>query len=357
MNNWRSALISASSTFRHAIEVIDNTALQAGLIVDEQSRLIGMLTDGTIRRAILNGVPMDENIRKVMFTNFKYASTKESNESILSTMKKERIRHIPVLDESGVICDLKTLIDLIETERKENIVVLMAGGLGTRLRPLTENCPKPLLRVGNKPILETIIQNYVDQGFYKFYISVNYCADMIKDYFGNGERWDIDINYLEENEPLGTAGALSLLPEKPTLPFFIMNGDLLTKIDFSKLLDFHNEHQSCATMCVRQFEYQIPYGVVNFEGVDLLGLEEKPIQTYFVNAGIYALSPESLDLVSKNKFLDMTTLFEKLVEKKSRTNVFPVREYWMDIGQMKDYQQANGDYCLYFDTFQEKTKN
>jgi dTDP-glucose pyrophosphorylase len=348
MKDWQTALIPSNATFRKAIEIIDASALQAGLVVDDQKRLLGMLTDGTIRRAILKGVSMQEDVKKVMFTNFTHASVNDDKSTILETMKKLEIRHIPVLDENGVLQDLKVLIDLLGSEKKENIVVLMAGGLGTRLMPLTEKCPKPLLKIGEKPILETILKSFKDQGFYRFYISVNYCAEMIKDYFQDGSRWDVEITYLQEDKPLGTAGALSLLPEKPGQPFFVMNGDLLTKIDFEKLLDFHEDHQAHGTMCVRQYDYQIPYGVVRFDGVDLLDMEEKPIKQFFVNAGIYVLSPESLDHIPADQFFDMPSLFKILKQKEGRAAVFPIHEYWMDIGQIKDFERANGEYPTYF---------
>lgn len=349
MRNWQSAIIPSNASFRKAIEIIDASTLQVGLIIDDQNRLLGMLTDGTIRRAILDGVSMQEGVKNVMFTKFTHASVHQDKESILALMKKKEIRHIPVLDENGALHDLKVLIDLLGAEKKENIVVLMAGGLGTRLMPLTENCPKPLLKVGEKPILETILKSFKDQGFYQFYLSVNYCSEMIKNYFGDGSKWDVEISYLQEDKPLGTAGALSLLSEKPDRPFFVMNGDLLTKIDFERLLEFHVEHQAKGTMCVRQYDYQIPYGVVRFDGVDLLEMEEKPVHKYFVNAGIYMLSPETLDFIPRGQFFDMPSLFEIVKQNKGKAAVFPIREYWMDIGQVKDFEQANGEYLLYFE--------
>jgi dTDP-glucose pyrophosphorylase len=354
MKDWQTALIPSNATFRKAIEIIDASALQAGLVVDDQKRLLGMLTDGTIRREILKGVSMQEDVKKVMFTNFTHASVNDDKGTILETMKKLEIRHIPVLDENGVLQDLKVLMDLLRSEKKENIVVLMAGGLGTRLMPLTEKFPKPLLKIGEKPILETILKSFKDQGFYRFYISVNYCAEMIKDYFQDGSRWDVEITYLQEDKPLGTAGALSLLPEKPDRPFFVMNGDLLTKIDFEKFLEFHVDHRAHGTMCVRQYDYQIPYGVVRFDGVDLLEMEEKPIKQFFVNAGIYVLSPESLDHVPADQFFDMPSLFKILKQKDGRAAVFPIHEYWMDIGQIKDFERANGEYPSYFNEREEK---
>jgi NDP-sugar pyrophosphorylase family protein len=220
----------------------------------------------------------------------------------------------------------------------------MAGGLVNRLRPLTDECPKPMLKVGNKPLLETIVENFIEYGFHRFYISVNYMADVVESYFGDGSRWGVDIEYLHEEHRLGTAGALSLLPETPTEAILVMNGDLLTKVNFKQLLDFHYGHQAQATMCVREYDFQVPYGVVKIDGQRITSIDEKPIQRFFVNAGIYVLEPEALDLISSNIFFDMTTLFEKLIELKKEPAVFPIREYWLDIGHLADYNRANGEY-------------
>jgi len=205
-----------------------------------------------------------------------------------------------------------------------------------------------MLKVGNKPLLETILANFIDYGFRHFYISVNYMADMVKDYFGDGSRFGVEIRYLHEDERLGTAGALSLLPERPVEPFFVMNGDLLTKVNFNQMLDFHGKQNAVATMGVREYDYQIPYGVVNVESLRIVGIEEKPIQRFFVNAGIYVLDPKALDLIQQNTFLDMPTLFNTLIERKDETVVFPVIEYWMDVGHLADYEKANGEYHSVF---------
>ena len=348
MNTWQSTLIPSTSSFRKALEIIDASSLQIGLVVDNQNRLLGMITDGTIRRAILNGFLMENNVTKVMFTNFVYASLSDSSKNILAMMESKRVRHIPVLDNNGIVYGLKIFKELIKTNRKENIVVLMAGGLGTRLYPLTKKHPKPLLEVGSKPILETILNGFIEQGFYQFYISVNYCSEMIKDYFKDGSKWGVKISYLEETKALGTAGALSLLPQCSKYPFIVMNGDLLTKIDFEKLLEFHVDHKSYGTMCVRQYDYQIPYGVIKFDGVNLLDIDEKPAHKCFVNAGIYVLSPESLAFIPTDHFFDMPSLFKVFKKQNKNITIFPIREYWIDIGQIKDYERAKGEYSLYF---------
>jgi NDP-sugar pyrophosphorylase family protein len=231
---------------------------------------------------------------------------------------------------------------------RDNWVVLMAGGLGSRLRPLTDECPKPMLRVGNKPLLETIIETFIEQGFRRFFISVNYMADTIKEYFGDGSRWGAEIQYLEETSRLGTAGALSLLPEKPQAPLLVMNGDLLTKINFRQLLDFHREHHAQGTMCVREYEFQVPYGVVKMDHHRITGFEEKPIQRYFVNAGIYVLEPQALQHIPHGVFFDMPSLFQTLMADRQEAVVFPIREYWLDIGHMADYDRANGEFARNF---------
>ena len=201
------------------------------------------------------------------------------------------VRHLPIIDESGCLVGLETFEDLLAPTEKNNFVVLMAGGLGERLRPLTETCPKPMLKIGDKPILENILTNFIEYGFRRFFISVNHLAEVVKRYFGTGSDWGVEIHYLQEKHRLGTAGALSLLPQNPSEPIFVMNGDLLTKVNFSQLLDFHFEQKANATMCVREYDFQVPYGVVKIDRHTITAIEEKPVQRLFVNAGIYILEP------------------------------------------------------------------
>jgi NDP-sugar pyrophosphorylase family protein len=240
------------------------------------------------------------------------------------------------------------LIDMINSGYSENYVVLMAGGQGTRLRPLTEHCPKPMLKVGNKPIIETIIENLKEYGFYKFLISVNYKAQVIMDYLNNGSKLKVDIDYLKEKDELGTAGALSLIPFRPKDTLLVMNADLLTKVNFQQLFDFHKQQDATATMCVREYQFQVPYGVIKIKNQSIASVDEKPLHKFFVNAGIYALEPRALDFVPENQYFDMPNLFEKLIEEKQVTSAFPIREYWIDIGRPGDYKQANGEYCEVF---------
>jgi len=344
MNSWKDILVSLGTPIREAIRVLDAGAKQIVLVVDSNSRLAGTVTDGDIRRCILKGIPLDDPIQTIMNPNPTFALMDESREGILALMQRKGLHHIPIVDENHHVMGLETLEELIESHVRDNWVVLMAGGLGSRLRPLTDDCPKPMLKIGNKPLLEIILENFMEYGFHQFYIAVNHMADVVKSYFGDGSRWGVDICYLHEVRRLGTAGALSLLPEKPKEALFVMNGDLLTKVNLKQLLDFHSGHHAKATMCVREYDFQVPYGVVKLDAHRIINIDEKPIQHFFVNAGIYVLEPETLDLISSNTYFDMPTLFEKLIELKKETAVFPIREYWLDIGHLSDYNRAKGEY-------------
>lgn len=348
MKQWTDVLIFPSTSIVKALKIIDEGALQIALVVDENNRLLGTVTDGDVRRGILKGITLDEPVRLIMNNHPTVAQINESREDMLAVMKQKRLRHIPVLDRDGTVIKIEILDDLIKLSQLDNWVVLMAGGLGSRLRPLTNDCPKPLLQVGSKPILETILQNFIDNGFSNFYIAVNFKAEMIKKHFGNGSRWGVKILYLHEKQKLGTAGALSLLPKKPNKPLLVMNGDLLTKVNFHQLLDFHQEQQAHATMCVREYDLQVPYGVVKIHKNRLIGIDEKPVQRFFVNAGIYVLNPGTLDYIPKNCYYDMPNLFERLIRQRHETAVFPIREYWLDIGQTVDYEKANGEFLEVF---------
>ena len=348
MMDWRNLLVSPNTPILHTLEIIDKNARQIALVADENDRLLGTVTDGDIRRGLLKGKALQDPISMIMNSFPTVASPYETRENILGLMKIKKIHQIPIVDEEARIIHVEVLNDLLRPKRKDNWVVLMAGGLGTRLHPLTHDCPKPLLKVGNKPLLETILQSFIDQGFHRFYISVKYKAEMIREYFGDGSKWGISIRYLQEQDSLGTAGALSLLPEIPAEPFFVMNGDLLTKVNFEQLLDFHKAYQAQATMCVREYDHQVPYGVVRLDKHRLTSIEEKPTQRFFVNAGIYVLSSGVLDTIPHNQYFDMPSLFDNLMKARLETIAFPIREYWLDIGRMADYERANIEFAEVF---------
>lgn len=346
--DWRDILIYPTLSVLETMRLIDKTAMQIALVVDENRVLLGTVTDGDIRRAILKGSNLEEPVEKIMNRQPTTFRANESRRDMLVAMRLLKFSRVPLVDEEHRVVGLQVLDNLLKPAGKDNPVVLMAGGLGSRLGPLTKNCPKPLLNVGGKPVLQTILESFIEYGFRQFYFSVNYKAKMIEDFFGDGSKWNIEIRYLHEEKKLGTAGALSLLPERPSLPMIVMNGDILTKVNFQQLLDFHTDHRAAATMCVHKYDLQIPYGVVNVEKHRLTHITEKPTQSFFINAGIYVLDPKTLDHIPADTFFDMPQLFDIILQNKQEAAVFPLREYWLDIGHMTDFERAQGEFGTFF---------
>ncbi len=336
--------LAPSCVIRDAVAVIDRGAAQIALVSDESGRLIGTVTDGDVRRALLRGENLDTQVALIMRQQFRSVKATATENEVLDLMRREMLHQIPAIDELGRVTRLHLLGDLLKPKALTNAVVIMAGGQGKRLRPLTESCPKPMLRVGGRPLLEIILEQCIEAGFHEFYFSVNYLKDQIKDFFLDGDRWGVKINYLEETEPLGTAGALSLLPKKLNEPFLVLNGDVLTKVDFSKLLRFHEEHASAATVCIREYSVQIPYGVVKLDDLSVLSLEEKPTYNHYVNAGIYLLQPESREFVAHGTFYDMPQLLSDLLQGNKAVRAYPIHEYWLDIGHPETLERAHGEW-------------
>lgn len=345
MKNWESTLVSPESTLEEAVKVMDQSALRVAIVVDKNRHLLGTLTDGDVRRALLRHQPLSVPVSEVMCTTPQVAHQDWSRERILGVMETTQLLQLPIVDEQGAIVGLETLHGLLDKRLLNNPVFLMAGGFGTRLYPLTQDCPKPLLKVGDKPILELILERFISAGFHRFFISTHYLPEMVRDYFGDGKRWGVTIRYTHEETPLGTGGALGLLPhEEINEPMLMMNGDLLTTLNYRELLDFHNEHKGVATMCVREYEYQIPYGVIQSEGHLIRSMVEKPVQKFFVNAGVYVLSPELVKSVTAGTKVDMPTLLEREIANRHEVTMFPVHEYWLDIGRMEDFKRAQVEF-------------
>lgn len=342
---WQKTLISESNTIKQALEIINSEALRVAIVVDEHKRLLGMVTDGDIRRALLNDFVLTDSVSKVMNSNPIAAKEGISKERLIELMEMKQILSVPLLDADNKVVGLETLHSVLSKESYKNPVFIMAGGFGTRLRPLTDNCPKPMLKVGEKPILETVINSFIKFGFENFYISTHYMPEQIQQHFGDGSELGVSISYVHEDTPLGTGGALGLLPKDMPrdLPLIMINGDVLTKVDFQRLLHFHMENDADATMCVREYDYQIPYGVINGEGNKVISMVEKPVQHFFVNAGIYVVSPRVIQSVEKNQKIDMPTLLEQHIEKRKKVLMFPIHEYWLDIGRMDDFNRAQID--------------
>lgn len=339
-DSWRSALLSESSNLQQAISNLDSSALQIVLVIADDGTFAGTLTDGDIRRGLLRGLTLASPIRDIVHRNAIVVPPQWSREMALPLMTANNIRQLPVVDEHHHVVGLHLWDDMKTASSRRNVLVVMAGGKGSRLRPHTENCPKPMLPVGGKPMLEHIIERAKLEGITHFVLAIHYLGHMIEEYFGDGSRWQVRIDYVRETSPLGTAGALALMSPRPTDSILVTNGDLMTDFHYGELLDFHKHHNTMATMAVRLHEYQNPFGVVHTNGVDIIGFEEKPISRSHISAGIYVIEPRALDLIGENEYCDMPTLFARLRESAKRTIVFPMHEPWLDVGRPTDLEMA-----------------
>tara|TARA_X000001036_G_C20656404_1_gene797161 strand:+ start:422 stop:1468 length:1047 start_codon:yes stop_codon:yes gene_type:complete len=344
MKNIEDIVVKESISILEVMKIIDESSKQIAIVTDENNKLLGTISDGDIRRALLKNIPLTESVKEIYFKTPTVASINDSREEIINICKVKKIHQIPIVDSKGNLVGLEILDELISKEKKLNKVILMVGGLGTRLQPLTENIPKPMLEVGNKPILQTIVEKFAEYGYLNIVMCINYKSHVIKDYFGDGTEFGVNIEYVSEKDRMGTAGALSLLKDKPQESFFVMNGDLLTNVNFEHLHDFHTSNNSIGTMCVRDYDFQVPFGVVSIKDTKILSIDEKPKHKFFVNAGIYMFDPEILEYIPKNEFYDMPTLFKKLIDKNKKVISFPLREYWLDVGRIEEYEKANLEY-------------
>jgi len=344
MTNYKSILLKPTSTIKEALLIIDKGGAKISLVIDDEGKLLGTLTDGDIRRGLLNNLTLEDNIKDIIYKKPTVCSVEDTKEKILDIAITKKLYQIPIVDRNGKLIGIEEVDELLKIKTKVNKVVLMVGGLGTRLRPLTENIPKPMLKVGSKPLLETIILNFKKYGFTNIILCVSYKSEIIENYFKDGREHGVQIEYIRENKRLGTAGALSLAKDKLSESFFVMNGDLLTNINFEHMMEYHISNNSMATMGVREYDFQVPYGVVTVDGKNILSIEEKPVHKFFVSAGVYILDNKVLDFIPDNKFYDMPTLFENIIEHKLKTISFPIHEYWLDIGRMEEFEKANSEY-------------
>ncbi len=326
------------------LRVIDDSSLAIALVIDADKKLLGTVTDGDIRRALLKGHALDLPVREIMNRHPISAGQHIPEEELLYMLSKHSIKHLPITDACGRVVGLRQMQDLIQRQQRENWAVIMAGGRGTRLGELTRSTPKPLLPVGDRPLLGTILTRLRRHGIRRVFLAINHLADQIRSYVGDGNAFDIDVSYLEERDTLGTAGALGLLPEKPALPLIVMNGDLLTSIHFGNLLDFHIASHRSMTVCIRECRFQVPYGVVTARGNDLLDIIEKPEQEVFINAGIYVLNPEVVGRIVPGERLDMPDLIKRMAGDKGGVGCFPLGSFWMDIGRPDDFLRAQTEY-------------
>lgn len=346
---WLTTLLPLGSTIQQAIHSLENSSMQIVLAVSAGNKLAGTLTDGDIRRAFLRGHRLNSTIDDVINRGPLIVPPEIGRDLVLQLMKINKIHQLPIVDQAGVVVGLHVWDYIVSPMAIANAMFIMAGGRGTRMRPHTENCPKPMLEVGGKPMLEHIIDRAVVDGFQNFVISLHYLGHMIEEHFGDGSKYGVNIDYLREETPLGTAGCLSLLSHAPDLPFVVTNGDVLTDIRYHEFLDFHERHQASATMAVRQHEIQNQFGVVRTKGIEIEGFEEKPIYRSHVNTGIYVLSPDTLKHLEPRRHCDMPMLFERIRNNAGRTIVYPIHEPWLDVGRPEDLASARKMHSEHFD--------
>ncbi|MDI1325529.1 MAG: nucleotidyltransferase family protein [Brevundimonas sp.] len=348
MKAWERALIGPEATFRNALESIDQTGSGIALVVDADRRLLGALSDGDLRRALIRGAGLEDKAIGAANPNPICADQGQDRAATLAILRAHSLRQLPILDADRRVVGLVTPADFLDIPVRTNAVVIMAGGKGERLAELTRDTPKPMLRVGSKPILDTIVSNLAGQGFRNFWLAVNYRADQIESHFGDGSDMGLDIRYLREDKPLGTCGALALMPRADE-PFVVTNGDVLAKADYSHVLDSHLQSDALATVVVRDYQMQVPFGVVNANGAQVTRIDEKPTQSYTISAGVYVLSPTVLDLIPKNTFYDMPALIADMIARELPVRLQRAEGYWMDIGRPTEYAQANADFGAVFE--------
>jgi dTDP-glucose pyrophosphorylase len=337
---WRQTILPITVNIKDAIKVLDDVALKILLITDENNVFIGTVTDGDIRRGLLRGLNLDSPVKEIVNQKSLIVPPSLNQELVLQIMISNKIQQIPVLNEQGLVVGLHLWDELKTNKQLSNIMIIMAGGKGERLHPQTLNCPKPLLPFNGKPILEHIIFHAKRQGFNHFILAIHYLGHMIEDYFGNGEKFGVKIEYLRENLPLGTAGALSLLRNKPKESFIVTNGDIITNVDYTQLINFHQENKASATMAVRNYEWQNPFGEIRTKGIEIIDFEEKPIYRSYINAGVYALENSTLNLLENSKYCDMPTFINRIKKNSDRVIAFPIHESWNDLGSPKDFAKA-----------------
>jgi len=340
MSNWRSCVLNQERTVRDGIQNLNETSARIVLIVDSQHKFLGIVVDGDIRRGMLNGVVLTDPITAIMNSNPITVTPKSTRLDAITMMETLRLSHIPIVDEDRTLRGLYLLSEVPINAKLENLFVVMAGGFGRRLGSLTSKTPKPMLEIAGKPILEHLIVRAKNSGFVNFAIAIHYLGEVIENYFGDGSRFEVNIKYLREAEPLGTAGAIRLLQPVPDVPFLVSNADLVSNVDFAALLDFHLNQNCEATMAVRTHQWQNPFGVVEIIDGRINEIIEKPVVKSNISAGIFVLNPTIIQSVKNDEFCDMPTLFQRLIAGNRRVFAFPVYEEWADIGHRAELDSA-----------------
>jgi dTDP-glucose pyrophosphorylase len=340
-DNWREAILRPESTLQDVITNLNEVAIRISLIVGESGEFLGTISDGDIRRGLLRGLDLNSPVKSIIHRDAIVVPMEMGREMVKQLMVANKIQQVPIVDERHHVVGLHLWDEISLPPVRSNLMVIMAGGMGTRLHPHTEACPKPLLQVAGRPMLEHIIERAKRDGFSRFILAIHYLGHMIEEHFRDGGKLGVEIEYLREETPLGTAGALHLLHPRPEAPFVVTNGDVITDINYGELLDFHVRYHAVATMAVRVHEWQHPFGVVQTQGVDIIGFEEKPIARSHINAGVYAMAPEALDYLPAGNPCDMPNLFGFLQADARRTVAYPMHEPWLDVGRPGDLELAN----------------
>jgi len=350
LSEFQSLVVSKKAAIREVMQRLTDEKSRTAFVVDGLGVLAGSVSDGDIRRGLLAGFDLDTQISQVMFLDpFVVEGDKYDSKDLSLICEEKHIELIPTVDSVRTLTGILQYTASRTAMITESPVIIMVGGEGSRLGSLTQTTPKPLLKVRDKPIIQIILERLSHFGFSKIYLCINYKGKMIQDFCGSGERFDLSIEYVQEEKKLGTIGAARLLEDKLKTPFLVMNGDLLTSLNYRHLLDFHMKQKAEMTVATRGFPVAIPYGVLEIEGTEIARVLEKPVYNYSINAGIYALNPSVLPIIPKNEFYDITSLMRDLRKQEKRVAAFPVPEYWLDIGNLSDYEKANEDYSLHFE--------
>ena len=337
-------VVDISSSLRTAMELFQKNGKKTVFITNNTNKLLGVLSDGDIRRYLLKNSNIDTSVKDAMNSSPMSLSVESSKSSILDFFRKEDVSCLPIIDLSGILIDIIIRNDARLISDVNNFVVIMAGGFGTRLGEMTKNCPKPMIKIEGIPIIEHIINNFKKYGFKKFIITTHYLSQIIKDYLGDGSKLDIEITYVYEDEPLGTGGSLTLMPDNFTdLPIIVTNGDIITKLNYGELLEFHNENKNDITMCLHLYENKIDFGVVEVENGVVKKLVEKPTVEYLINSGVYVLNSSQLEKFDKNSVLTMPEIIEHCIDMGSNVGSFILADYWIDVGRLQDLQKAKND--------------
>jgi dTDP-glucose pyrophosphorylase len=334
--------VSAQARIIDAMRSLESSQARIVLLTDEGGRMLGTVTDGDLRRALLGGATLESPLLPCASPRFVSVGPEAGRAEVMDLMQARRIQQVPVLDAEGRVVGLHLLDELLGAVERPSWAVVMAGGRGTRLLPLTESLPKPMLKVAGRPILERIVLHLVGMGIRRIYLAVNYLSEVIERHFGDGRAFGCDIRYLREEQPLGTGGPLALLPESPTAPLLVLNGDLVVQFDVGQLLAFHAAGGYAATVAVNGYAHTVPFGVVELDGDEVRDVREKPTQVWSINAGIYVLEPQLLAHIPRGQPFPLPGLLEQSLHRGERVGAFRLEGEWIDVGRMNELKRARG---------------